>query len=275
MDTNKDNIPVSALYTSATWHWGQLPCTELVLPDGATGLFKVVNAYMVFYRWLNPEKFSLQHTLLHRHTAINHLLEQAACPQVIEVAAGFSPRGSMVSENTAVQYYEVDLPDVVALKRRRLSETEAGRVVLARPNFALLPGDITQIDFLAAFPVRRSFIITEGLMMYFKRAEQLKIWQKIARYIAANGGEYVFDYIPLDDEPPRSALGNALSNFKNFCSSKEPTYAYDERTRMQVADDLRAAGFREVDVYSSADIARDWRLPHSDIATRVIVYRCR
>lgn len=276
MDTNRDNIPVSALYTSATWHWGNIPCADLVMPAGAKALFRVVNAYMVFYRWLNPQKFSLQHTLLHRHTAINSLLANANCRQVIEIAAGFSPRGSMVSATSDLDYFEIDMPDVVALKNKQLNSTSAGCAVLARDNFKLLPGDITQLDF-EEFPERTSFIITEGLMMYFNRAAQLQIWKRIAEFIARNGGEYVFDYIPQDDEPPRSRLGNVLSRLKVLLYTREkgPSYAYDERTRMQVADDLRAAGFKKVDVYNSADIAREWHLPHSDINTRVIIYRCR
>lgn len=272
MDTNKDNIPVSALYTSATWHWGKLPCADLVMPDGAQLLFRIVNAYMVLYRCLNPKKFSLQHMLLHRHTAINHLLRDAACPQVIEIAAGFSPRGSMASTDANVHYFEVDMPDVVALKNKRLQDTAEGRVVLERKNFTLMPGDITQLDF-GRFPQRRSFIITEGLMMYFTREQQLQIWRNIADHIHTCGGEYIFDYIPCDAEPPRSALGEALSRLRALWL--KPTYAYDERTRWQVADDLRSAGFREVEVFNSGDIARSWRLPHSDIKTRVIIYRCR
>lgn len=274
MDTNRDNIPVSALYTSATWHWGSLPCANLVMPAGARALFRFVNAYLVFYRWLNPEKFSLQHTLLHRHTAINRLLANAKCRQVIEIAAGFSPRGSMASSTSDLDYFEIDMPDVVALKNKQLNSTKEGSAVLARDNFKLLPGDITQLDF-EVFPARSSFIITEGLMMYFNRAAQLQIWKRIADFIADNGGEYVFDYIPIDDEPPRSSLGAALSRLKDRLFEKPPTFAYDERTRMQVADDLRAAGFQQVEVFSSAEIAREWNLPHSDIKTRVIIYRCR
>lgn len=277
--TNKDNIPVSALYTSATWHWGRLPCADLVMPKGAAALFHVVNAYMVLYRWINPAKFSLQHTLLHRHTAINRLLAQSNCEQVIEIAAGFSPRGSMASANSAVDYFEIDLPDVVALKGRQLQSTTAGSAVLARENFKLCPGDVTQLNF-DEFPARRSFIITEGLMMYFNRAAQMQIWRRIADCIASNGGEYVFDYIPIDDEPSRSSLGSALSRLRDKLFAKQlrekgPTFAYDERTRMQVADDLRAAGFQQVELYNSAEIAREWNLPHSDIKTRVILYRCR
>ena len=272
VDTNKDNIPVSALYTSATWQWARLPCAELVVPEGANSLFRIVNAYMGLYRWLNPKKLSLQHMLLHRHTAINRLLRTAACPQVIEIAAGFSPRGSMASADPDVRYFEVDLPDVVELKRKRLQGTVGGRAVLERENFELCPGDVTQLDF-AEFPQRRSFVITEGLMMYFKRDEQLRIWRNIAAHINACGGEYVFDYIPLDDEPPRSAFGEMLSRWRSRW--QKPAFAYDDRTRMQVADDLRSAGFTNVEAYNSADIAREWQLPAHDVPSRVIVYRCR
>lgn len=262
---------MSALYTSATWHWGKLPCAHLVMPDGATSLFRAVNFYMVLYRWLNPKKFSLQHTLLHRHTAINRLLAGAACPQVIEIAAGFSPRGSMVSEDPSVEYVEVDMPEVIELKRKQLQGSADGKRVLARKNFKLQPGDATQIDF-AEFLQQPSFIVTEGLMMYFNRDRQLSIWRNIASHINACGGEYVFDYIPLDDEPPRSLPGTFFSRVRSLWL--KPTYAYDGRTRMQIADDLRNAGFKYVEVYNSADIAREWQLPKSDIPTRVIIYRC-
>lgn len=272
VDTDKNNIPVSAMYTSATWSWGKLPCAELVLPEGAKLLFRVVNAYMRFYRWLNPQKFSLQHTLLHRHTAINQLLKNAGCAQVIEIAAGFSPRGSMVSADPAIQYFEVDMPEVVAHKRAQLQTTSEGAKVLARDNFSLRAGDVTELDFLQ-FPQQRSFVITEGLMMYFKRDEQLRIWRNIAQHIARCGGEYVFDYIPLDDEPPRSFIGEKLSRLR--LRWQKQTYAYDERTRLQIADDLRLAGFNHVEIYSSASIASEWKLPAGNVPTRVIIYRCR
>lgn len=271
VDTNKDNIPVSALYTSATWHWGKLPCSDLVLPAGATALFRTVNFYMVLYRWLNPQKFSLQHTLLHRHTAINRLLVNAACTQVIEIAAGFSPRGSMISEDPSVNYIEVDMPEVVELKHKQLLSSADGKRVLARKNFTLQSGDATRLNF-SEFPQQPSFVITEGLMMYFKRDQQLDIWRAIASHINACGGEYIFDYIPLDDEPPRSLPGKFCSAVRSLWL--KPTYAYDGRTRMQIADDLRSAGFKNVDVYSSDEIAREWCLPKSDIPTRVIIYRC-
>lgn len=274
MDRNEDNIPYSALYTAATWRWGRVPCAELTTPEGASRVFSIVNAYMVLYRLLNPKKFSLQHTLLHRHTAIDALLERAQCPQIIEIAAGFSPRGSRYSADPACRYYDVDLPDVVALKRKQLGLSEAGQSVLRRPNLQLVAGDITCLD-MTAFAAQKTFVITEGIMMYFDRQTQMEIWKKLADFIRQNGGEYVFDYIPLDDEPPRSWLGSLLSRARDRILGNPSTYAYDERGRMDVVRDLQAAGFSQVEALDSGVIAPRWGLPHADVKTRVIVYHCR
>lgn len=275
MGKDEKNIPYSALYTAATWRWGQLPCAELTTPQGAEGMFKAINAYMALYRLLNPRKNSLPCTLLHRHTIINTLLKRSGCRQLIEIAAGFSPRGSMVSADPALQYYEIDLPEVVGLKRNQLSLSPAGQAVLARPNYTLLAGDITALDFSQPFAAVSTFVITEGIMMYFKREMQMAIWRVIAQFIARVGGEYVFDYIPLDVEPQRSVLGKILSRIKTFIIQTESPFAYDQRTRHDVAADLRAAGFSSVEQIDSLEVARAWNLPHAEERTQVIIYCCR
>ena len=110
MGRNKENVAVSALYTAAVWQWAKLPSSDLLTPEDSNGVFRLVNAYMRFYRWINPAVYSLPHQLLHRHSAINYLLRQAACPRVVEVACGFSPRGVTLSENAQLEYYDFDLP---------------------------------------------------------------------------------------------------------------------------------------------------------------------
>ena len=64
MDRNKDNVAVSALYTSAVWQWAGLPGAELVTPPDAERVFRFVNGYMRFYQRINPHIFSLPHQLL-------------------------------------------------------------------------------------------------------------------------------------------------------------------------------------------------------------------
>jgi O-methyltransferase involved in polyketide biosynthesis len=271
MSLGKDNIPPSALYTAATWRWGNLPGADLVTPPNARPVFRVVNAYLSLYRLLNPGWHSLRHTLLHRHAGIEHLLRGSNCAQVIEIAAGFSPRGSAISADPAIRYFEVDLPPVIAAKRALLRTTPAGQTVLRRENLALLEGDVTAMEWnrFAACP---SFVITEGLMMYFDRATQMKIWRDIAEFLRTNRGEYVFDYLPAPDEPRRSFAGRLLSRMRG---AQGRAFACDGRDRHDIADDLRAAGFKRIAIHPSADFARAWNLPHAKAHTRVILYRCR
>jgi O-methyltransferase involved in polyketide biosynthesis len=272
MTFDKNDIPPSALYTAATWRWGHITCADLVTPANASGVFHVVNAWGFLYRLLNPGWHSLKHTLLHRHIGIDHLLRQAQYPQVIEIAAGFSPRGSAVSADASMRYFEVDLPPVIAAKRRLLDATPAGRRILSRENFALVAGDVGALDW-SRFDSYPSFVITEGLMMYFDRAAQMRIWGEIARFLDRNRGEYVFDYLPVPEEPARSLAGRMLSRLRR--GRRGRTFPCDGRSRHEIADDLRAAGFRQVDMHGSLEFASEWNLPHARARTRVVLYRCR
>src|SRR6185436_10973917 len=65
--------------------------------------------------------------LLARHRAIDHLLDRAIADgrvgQVIEIAAGLSPRGWRFTErHQDLTYLEADLPDMAARKRAILAE---------------------------------------------------------------------------------------------------------------------------------------------------------
>ncbi len=71
---------------------------------------------------------SLEYYLLARHLAIDKLLEQAieehGITQVIEVAAGLSPRGWRFTQRygDGITYIEADLPEMAARKRHALEQ---------------------------------------------------------------------------------------------------------------------------------------------------------
>lgn len=275
MDTNRANIAVSALYTAATWQWAGLPGAALVTPPDAQSVFRVVNGYMRFYQWLNPRTHSLRHQLLHRHAAIDRLIADSGVTRVVEVASGLSPRGITFSADPALTYTEIDLPDMVAFKRRQLSGSEAGRAVLARDNLVLRAGDVTTLDFATEFAGPPLAVVTEGLMMYFPRRAQQQIWTRIAALLAASGGLYIFDYIPLSEEPPRSLPGRLLHFLRVTVLRLKGDFAYDQRDRQAVADDLRQCGFADVQCLSTADVAPAWGLPDSHVASNTLIYCCR
>lgn len=217
MDKNQENIAVSALYTAGVWQWARFGGADIATPKDAGTVFKVVNAFHRFYRWINPLTYSLRHQLLHRHAAIDRLIADSGCTQVLEVASGFSARGLRFSAEPKLRYVEIDLPDMVAAKRRQLARSAAGSAALARPNLEIRAGDVFEIDYAAESARAPTAVVTEGLMMYLRRDQQMPLWKKIADALRVRGGVYLFDYIPLSEEPPRSLLGRLLHFFLPGC----------------------------------------------------------
>lgn len=274
MDTNKDNVAVSSLYTAAVWNWAKLRYAEVCTPPGSLGVFRAVNGYMRIYRWINPRFCDLRYQLLHRHQSINCLLENNPTSKVIEIASGFSPRGAWFSRNRPVQYFEVDLPDVVEYKRRHLSRSELGLAILKRPNFHLQAGDVMALRLDQWGPAVSTAIVSEGLMMYFSRDQQLTIWADIAKYINSVGGYYLFDYIPLSDEPSRSRVGQWLHNLRMKFPKLQGDFKYDSRTAEGIAADLKAVGFQVVEVHSTSRLKRIFGLAGLDRPSNTLIFAC-
>jgi O-methyltransferase involved in polyketide biosynthesis len=132
---------------------------------------------------------SLEGMLLARHRLIDLRLEQAIeageIQQVVEVAAGLSPRGWRFATRYAerLTYVEADLPGMIAHKRRILAalggETAHHRTVeidaLADTGPASLAAVCATLD-----PTKGTAILTEGLINYFERDVVLAIWRRFA-----------------------------------------------------------------------------------------------
>ncbi len=132
---------------------------------------------------------TLEGMLLARHALIDlrltEAIESGAISQVIEVAAGLSPRGWRFRKRYGdkLTYLEADLPDMIANKRRILAElggeTTHHRTVLVD---ALSDTGPQSIDAICATldPARGTAIITEGLVNYFDTPTMLGIWRRFA-----------------------------------------------------------------------------------------------
>jgi O-methyltransferase involved in polyketide biosynthesis len=132
---------------------------------------------------------TLEGMLLARHRLIDLRLAQAIdageISQIVEVAAGLSPRGWRFRNRYAgrITYIEADLPGMIAHKRRILAElggeTPHHRTVEID---ALATTGPTTIDAIcgALDPGRGTAIITEGLINYFDTPTMLGIWGRFA-----------------------------------------------------------------------------------------------
>jgi O-methyltransferase involved in polyketide biosynthesis len=131
--------------------------------------------------------------LLARHRVIDLRLGQAIdageIDQIVEVAAGLSPRGWRFRNRygARITYVEADLPGMIEHKRRILAklggETPHHRTVEID---ALTETGPTSIDAICAAldPRRGTAIITEGLVNYFDTPILLGMWRRFAAALA-------------------------------------------------------------------------------------------
>lgn len=130
--------------------------------------------------------------LLARHRLIDHLLVAAidagVVGQVIEVAAGLSPRGWRMSRRfPELRYVEADLPGMAARKREILGRAapvgarhEVVEVdALADTGPTSIAGITARLDAGVG-----TAIITEGLLNYFPGPAVIKMWRRFGSALA-------------------------------------------------------------------------------------------
>lgn len=152
---------------------------------------------------------SLEGMLLARHRLIDLRLQQAIdageIQQIIEVAAGLSPRGWRFATRHAgkITYIEADLPGMIAHKRRILAalggESPHHRTVEIDALADTGPRSIHAIcDALDT--TRGTAILTEGLVNYFERDTVIAMWRRFAAALRRfPHGLYLSDLMLRDD----------------------------------------------------------------------------
>jgi len=260
-----EHLLLTALYTNGAWSWGELPCAELLENRDARAVFAVTNSALALARpaW-GP---SLRCGLVQRHLMIDRLFAGSRARHVLELAAGLAPRGVARSADPSVVYTEVDREQVMALKRRVLERTAAGRAALARPNLRLVSAELGDTPLEGLVTGAPLFVIAEGLFMYLEAAAQRALWRRI---FAVRPETFVFDLVPAVEQGA-PGLGGRLLGWLMARATGGARFARDARTRADIAAELRAIGFA-VEVLEPRDVAG---LPHADVKTEVVLFVCR
>lgn len=181
-----DAISPTALYTGHVWARNGLSFPELETVRGRL-MYESVRPAMIARSLLGAP--TIEEYLLARHAALDTTLTRAieddGVTQVIEVAAGLSPRGTRFARRFgALTYVEVDLPDMACSKREALERmdelSERHRV---QDVDALRDGGPGSIAAVAAEldPARGTAIMSEGLLGYFPTDAVLGMWGRFAR----------------------------------------------------------------------------------------------
>jgi O-methyltransferase involved in polyketide biosynthesis len=279
MTRASDSISPTAHYTGYTWFAHGLSHPALVTPQGWFMYTALRPMYCVATLTGAP---TLQAFLLARHRVMDLLLQKAIeegrVGQVIEVAAGLSPRGWRFKKRfgNRIRYIEADLPDMADRKRALLKH--AG---------LLTPGhDVVALDALAddgplslkaladtLDPAKGTAIITEGLLNYFDTASVLGMWARFGKVLARfPHGVYLSD-IHLSEGRNKSA---GVGAFKVLLSAfvKGRVHLHFDNEVM-AATELRHAGFELADLHQARHFAGalDVNLAPGANAVRIIEAR--
>lgn len=195
------SISPTAHYTGYVWARHAFGPPELATPAGHV-MFHALRPLMAAGRALGPG--SLEDVLLARHRLIDaHLtsaIETGRVSQVVEIAAGMSPRGLRYARmhGDRITYIEADLPGMARRKRSALASMDAlgphHRVVdidaLSEVGPQSLASVMSDLD-----ATKGVAIITEGLLNYLSRADVEGLWARIAEAIGTfdAGGVYLSD----------------------------------------------------------------------------------
>ncbi len=257
-------ISPTAHYTGYVWARNGLSHPELETVEGRV-LFESLRPWMVVSGLVGRGK--LESYLLARHKAIDALLERAidsGVRQVIEVAAGLSPRGLRFAERygDSLTYIEADLPGIVERKRSALerigSLSSRHRVevldALSDDSLAAVAGTLDQGEGLA--------IITEGLLGYLEKDDVRGIWRRFASTLGGfRHGLYISDIHIGELQNAEVRVFRVL--LSAFVRGRVHLHF---GTPEEVVDALTQAGFAAAEVRRAAEISGEDRDPASRLA---------
>lgn len=192
---------------------------------------------------------SIRQTLKIRHQLIDEqlqqLLDQQPQLQVLEIAAGLSPRGWRFKQHYPnLNYCELDLPAMAATKQRALAQISSH----SHPVLAL---DLFSDAFAQAFeqfnPEQPLLIISEGLINYFDKASLLQLIQNIAKHAQSfQQLHYITDLYP---EPTQHKLSKVIWHSSKLLKlMSRSAFSFHFTQPQQVQDFFAQAGFRQVSV---------------------------
>lgn len=191
-------IAPTAHYTAYVWHRIGLPYAELFATPTGRRLFWTFRLAGEWLAAAAPSVPSMAQYLELRHRAIDHALDQFGPDRVVELGAGLSRRGLTWALDRGVVYTEVDLPHMIAEKRRALArapELEArAKGKLRHEAVDVLSEEFSPWLARELAGAERPAVVAEGLLGYFALPERRRIVAAVAGALAsAGGGEFLCD----------------------------------------------------------------------------------
>lgn len=246
-DSARQNATISltAHYTAQVWLRNGLSDARLRTSHGTALWYLLSPAMAASSQFGGP---TLEDFLLARHAVIDLRLADAIdggwVSQVIEIAAGLSPRGLRFARKYGdrLTYIEADLPGMAAHKRELLGARVPNHRI-ATINALAEAGPDSLAELVKTLdPAQGVAVITEGLLNYFDRDNVLRMWGGIARALVGfPHGLYLAD-IHVRGVNYGIATNAFMFALSTFVRSKVHLHFQDER---EVARHLLDCGFAD------------------------------
>ena len=273
-DTSR--ISPTAHYTAYVWHRHGMSTPALATSKGRALYYalQVPNRALAL-----AGQADIESLLLARHRVIDHILKEAIdagrVGQIVEVAAGLSPRGlRMRRRHPEIVYVEGDLPEMIADKRQRIGEQLSADHRLVTIN-ALAQVGADSLHALADSldTTKGVAVITEGLLPYFDGVSGAQIWRSIQGFMALfSEGLYLSDYYLRRDTARVVGAGPMFKLLGWFVNGGMHLPLANDRELYEALGD---AGLSDVAIHMAGDFAKELQIesPKRSAYVRVIEAR--
>jgi O-methyltransferase involved in polyketide biosynthesis len=159
-----------------------------------------------------------------RHKLINKLLKETHINQVLELAAGLSTRGLIMTQNSDIKYSELDLSPMAQLKKEIV-----GKIKKIPQNLNIVAGNALRLADLkkatSSFDSNKPLaIINEGLLRYLSFPEKAQVARNVHVLLKKFGGVWLTcdvapkNFLATQDSVTKPGLNKELKNMsgKNF-----------------------------------------------------------
>jgi len=137
-----------------------------------------------------------------RYKLVDRLIAENETGQVLEIAAGLSPRGlTMTEQNPSWQYVEMDLPPIARRKKEILEKLYADDKAKPQSNLYIESRDaLSESSLFAAarhFGDRPISIVNEGLLRYLNFDQKAAVARNVHALLEKFDGEWITSDITL------------------------------------------------------------------------------
>lgn len=210
-----------------------------------------------------------QRVIAGRHMLLDELLvrliEDGSVRQVVELAAGLSPRGYHISRryrDRELLYVEGDLAGIVAHKRALLATMapppRGHHVVELDALVDTAPSSIFGVGERLLDPGVGTAVICEGLFPYLDRTTTLGLWRRVAQFLSGYAAGYYFSDVYFASSIEGLPMVDTLRGAFSVLTRGRLHFPFDDVHDVEA--ELGNVGFRSR-VLGHADLTNAMALP--------------